>query len=142
MITKAPASDGYFERIGVVTRRLRHACAAAPACIARAGRMVALVHLTLLLAGCTNVQSVGERFAAMPPVDDVVTSTAWYRPTVVVRGARQANRSDRATPQQLSLEPKWSAAIDGAIRYESLSIVVRQHDRLVAEWHEIGRAHV
>ena len=136
MITKAPASDGYFERIVVVTRRLRHACAAAPACIARAGRMVALVHLTLLLAGCTHVQSVGERFAAMPPVDDVVTSTAWYRPTVVVRGARQANRSDRATPQQLSLAPKWSAAIDGAIRYESLSVVVRQHDRLVAEWHD------
>jgi CubicO group peptidase (beta-lactamase class C family) len=89
-----------------------------------------------LLLGCAGSQTIAERFARMPPVDDVVTSTAWYRPTVVVHGAPQAKRSDRAVPQNLPPEPKWSAAIDVAIRYESGSVVVRQHDRLVAEWHD------
>ncbi len=135
MISKAPGSDGYFARIVVVTRRVRRTYAASRRCIARQGRSVSLLYVALLVAGCTHVQSVGERFAAMPPVDDVVTSTAWYRPTAVVRGARQANRSDRMAPQNLPLERKWSAAIDGAVRYESLSVVVRQHGRLLAEWH-------
>ena len=136
MISKAPGSDGYFAPIVVVTRRVRRTCAASRRCIARQSHFVPILYVALLVAGCTHAQSVGERFAAMPPVDDVVTSTAWYRPTVVVRGARQANRSDRMAPQNLPRERKWLAAIDGAVRYESLSVVVRQHGRLLAEWHD------
>lgn len=90
----------------------------------------------LLLAACTRPQTVAERFAAMPPVDDVVASTAWYRPTVVVQGAKAGSRPAADPPQALPNAPKWAAAIEGAVRYESLSVVVRQHGRLVAEWHD------
>ncbi len=136
MIAKAPVSDGYFERIVAVTRRLRHACAATQAGIERAGRIFPLLCIALPLAGCTGPQTVAERFAVMPPIDDVVASTSWYRPAVVVRGVRSASATNADLPAALPPAPKWSAAMEGAIRYESLSVVVRQHGRIVAEWHD------
>ena len=136
MITKAPASDGYFERIVVVTRRLRHACAVTQACIGRAGRFFPLLCLAFPLAGCTGSQTVAERFAVMPPIDDVVASTSWYRPAEFVRGVRSASGTNADLPAVSPPAPKWSAAMQGAIRYDSLSVVVRQHGRIVAEWHD------
>lgn len=91
---------------------------------------------TQLLLGCAGPQSVAERFAAMPPVDDVVTATSWYRPTALVRGAASTGRAAAEPPAVLPLAPKWSAAMEGAIRYDSLSVVVRQHGQIVAEWHD------
>ncbi len=129
MISKAPASQGYFERIVVVARRVRRSCAPTRQRMARAGRLFPLLCVAQLVAGCTGSQTIAQRFAVMPPVDDVVTSTSWYRPAVIVRGRGSASAA-------LPSAPEWSAAIDGAIRYESLSVVVRQHGRIVAEWHD------
>jgi CubicO group peptidase (beta-lactamase class C family) len=89
-----------------------------------------------LLAGCAGSQTVADRFAVMPPIDDVVTSTSWYRPAVIVKGAGSARRASFKAPAAVPAEPKWSAAMAGAVRYESLSVVVRQHGRIVAEWHD------
>lgn len=136
MIAKAPVSDGYFERIVLAARRLRHACAATQACIERAGRFFRLWLIALPLAGCAGSQTVAERFAVMPPVDDVVAPTSWYRPAVVVRGVRSASAANADLPAALPPAPKWSAAMQGAIRYDSLSVVVRQRGRIVAEWHD------
>jgi CubicO group peptidase (beta-lactamase class C family) len=90
----------------------------------------------LLVTGCTQAQSVGERFANMPPVDDVVTATSWYRPTVLVRGAASLGHASADPPAALPQAPQWAAAMAGAAGYESLSVVVRQHGNIVAEWHD------
>lgn len=72
----------------------------------------------------------------MPPVDDVVTATSWYRPTVLVRGAASPGHASADPPAAARQAPKWAAAMAGAASYESLSVVVRQHARIVAEWHD------
>jgi len=106
MIAKAPVSDGYFERIAVVTWRLRHACAVTRAGSERAGRIFPLLFVALALAGCAGSQTVAERFAVMPPIDDVVASTSWYRPAVVVRGVRSASATNADLPAALPPAPK------------------------------------
>ncbi len=89
-----------------------------------------------LLMACTRPQTVAERFAVMPPIDDVVTATSWYRPTEVVKGVRAGSQTSVDPSPVLPLAPKWAAAMESAVRYESLSVVVRQHGQIVAEWHD------
>lgn len=93
-------------------------------------RLAASVTLaaTVLLSGCAH-DVVAERFAAMPPQDDVVGAGDWYRPTVAVRGAPRPwpGAGANATP------PRFDAALAMARRYETLALVVVQDGRIVLE---------
>jgi CubicO group peptidase (beta-lactamase class C family) len=92
-------------------------------------RTIALMVLAATLAGCAARQTTAQRFAAMPPVDDVATSTDWYQPTVVVRGS--ATTVDPAQP----LTPRWFQVADVARLTGSLQVVVLQRGQRVAEWY-------
>ena len=99
-------------------------------------RVFPLVMALQLLVGCASTQTMQQRFAAMPPIDDVVSPTNWYRPQARVRGAARSPNPEvmPAAPSTRAL--LWAKALEGAIRYDSLSIVVQQHGRVVAEWYD------
>lgn len=99
--------------------------------------VVGLLAGLALTASCATTQTAQQRFAVMPPVDDVVSATDWYQPTVTVRGRLDKGQGDSSSAAPVAPDSStWSAAFDLARRYESLSVVVRQRGRIVAEWHD------
>jgi CubicO group peptidase (beta-lactamase class C family) len=95
---------------------------------------VAPVAVICLLSGCAASQTLNERFAAMPNVDAVTADPSWYRPLQRVRGARPT--AAELLAGDVTGDLRWQAARAVADRYESGSIVVRQHGKVVAQWHD------
>ena len=97
---------------------------------------VGLAGSLMLLVGCSHIDDLAsERFARMPPADDVVADGGWYTPTVTVRG--QAHRwftADLEQKARAEMQPPALAAARQLARdYDTLALVVLRDGQVLLE---------
>ena len=102
---------------------------------------VGLVGTLMLLVGCSHINDLAsERFARMPPADDVVADGGWYTPTVTVRG--QAHRwftADLEQKARAEMQPPALAAARQLARdYDTLALVVLRDGQVLLEDYAAG----